>query len=356
MPDLHSGGLDGHGRLALGGRLRLPIDDRLGGQRDLAHDSHRRRAAIVVGHVRLPRLGNAIGGRLVDELLVGRQLLESDGRRGGPLAASLGLGRRQLFGDLVEGAAHNAVRVEQTISSDLQLLDLGLAHAPPAGEIGKDPLAHRLRLGHHLATAPPRRFELGLGFAVDAVAELRDLLFRRPPDARRDLLGLLDPPREQAVGFGPHARRLLLGLSHHPGDLQLGASGHVARRLVGRPQHPGRLLTEVGEEGVVVGAGPERTLLQLVDPALQLTLALAQRRELLPDPAEERPYLGGVEPAEARGERVPREVLGRGARIRRDDDAAVVGHCAEAYDSRTRSLRTPPTGSGGAPGSCAASR
>src|SRR5205807_1779238 len=131
------------------------------------------------------------------------------------------------------------------------------------------------------------------------------------------------------------------GRSHQRGGRLLGSSGHVARCLVGRPQRPGCLLTEVGEEGVVVGAGPERTLLQLVDPALQLTLALTQRRELLPDPAEERPYLGGVEPAEARGERVPREVLGRGARIRRDDDAAVVGHCAEAYDSRTRSLRTP---------------
>ncbi len=122
--------------------------------------------------------------------------------------ASLGQRHRELLGGHVEGLADDVVGRHQPVASSLEPFDLLAEGLAPPGQVAQHPLAHPLRLGHHLAAvlAPPldlrRRLRLGLGGQLGAPC----------PDGRHLGLRLGPALLEQLGGLGPDPRRLGLGL------------------------------------------------------------------------------------------------------------------------------------------------
>ena len=172
----------------------------------------------------------------------------------GGLGRRLGRGQRdlELLGGLLARLADDAVRLEQTLASGAQLLDLLARLAPAAGEVLQDPLAHDLRFGDHLASGGLARLDLGGGVGCGQRAQLVGLL----GDRRGGRVGLGRALLEERVGFAPHADGFLLALAHEARGFGLGPGTQLGGGLARRLEDARDLVAERGgQAGIVDDAG-----------------------------------------------------------------------------------------------------
>ena len=185
---------------------------------------------------------------MVELLQRGLWLVGDPTGRGIRREASVGQRHRELGAGFVDGAAHDVVSLQQSFAPSVELLDLLARLLPARCEVAEHPLAHHLRLGHHLpATNAPgfhgrrcfllRSIEVALGFIERGLSLSGTLL----TDASGRLLCLgvsaivlAACQGDDRLALGRRLGQSPIGLPHRVGARVRGFTGGIPDDPLGR--------------------------------------------------------------------------------------------------------------------------